>query len=224
MATISSILTDVKRRAGALARRLEDPHIAPTDADDPLLEQYARDGARDIALRTQRIEGRATISVTQGTFEYDVAETVHAPRAAVLKIGDADALTLDPIEGPKAREQATTRGEGQPRSYGFYGGTLWLSRKPNADGTLRLYYVAGSLIGEEDATFTSNETPGDLFDLMPPELERTIADYVLAEWYFEIGEGSHAGPLYERVERDIDRHQYNPQRPSTYTRSYRDPY
>lgn len=217
---LSDILTQVHRRSSALSRRLDDPKIGATVHDNPLLCIYAEQGAREIAIATGRAEGRATITIVAGTYEYDVALDMYAPINAVLIVGTTH-TTLDPISGVGARAEAAAQtANDTPDKYGFYAGKLYLNKPPADAGTLDLYYVKGSLYAEDDSNWTSTDNPaGDLVDIMPPEFERPLADYILGHWFYDIGLGDHARQYLLHYEEDLERLKQHPRRPKIYYRS-----
>jgi len=204
MPTLQDSIDRAKRRAGRLARQYSDPSIALDDTDDPVLRDYARNTAIEIAQETSRIKARAEISVSQGSAEHEVARSV----GRVLEIiwtpsGQGDGKSLDLIPGERARaraEQHLSAGtEGEVTGGGFYGGSLWLNAPPTTGGTIRLYYIAESLIGETDASFSSDEEPeGDLSDHLPPELEKPLVDGILIQHFEDIGEFEVAQGLKKR--------------------------
>lgn len=193
MPTLQDLFDRAKTRAGRLARRRDNPKLALSDEDDPVLQDFAKEVAVEIAQETGRIRARAEISVSAGQAEYQVPTSV----GRVLKLvwsasGATGGKELKHSSGhdvrAEAEQQLNSGAQGAPTAYGFHNGSLWLDAPPAQGGTLRMYYIAESLIGEEDSSFTSDETPaGDLSDHLPPELEEPFIKGLLIRHFREVG-------------------------------------
>jgi len=227
MPTLQDLFDRVKRRAGRLAERKEDPTIALNDADDSILQDYARQVAVEIAQETSRIQARATIGVSQDQAEYELAASV----GRVMKVvwspeGSTDGTELKVLPGHEARaeaEQAIAAGtNGAVEAVGFHGGSMWISVPPTQAGTIRLYYIAESLLGEENSSFTSDEEPaGDLSEHLPPELEETFVNGLLFRHFEDVGLYNVAERLEQKYWNKLDDVDRRPRKQRTTTRPSR---
>lgn len=194
MATRASVFDTVHRRTGTRARVLSEPAVGTTEDEEYTLEPILRFGCIDIAKRTGRLESTAEITLVAGQAEYAVPNHVAGARALVTT------KPLDHVSGKKARQEASETGT--PEMFAFDQGSLVLAPTPSAaflasQSTATLYYLMATI--ETDAAAwtsgTTEEDPADdLVAWLPPELEKALTHYVIAEWYQDVG-------LYEDSDR-----------------------
>lgn len=223
MTTLTSIREQVERRTALLARTKQNPALMTTPADDGTLDVFTRQGAAEIAVKTGRVEAVATIPLAAGQSGYDVPLTVFRVQRATLTYDLGEGVRtydLPHQDGARVRAEAADGFGGSPARFGLHGGRLFVSPVPITNGTLRLYYLAGSMIGEAGPSDT-DETAGDVEAEMPEELERMLVDYVVSEWLREIGEHQAADPIRSRYLSDLDDMRGNPRVPRTTRPPYR---
>ena len=157
MQTLDDILDRVKRRLGVLARRVGDTLIAPSDSDDELLTSYTREGVIEIAKKTNRFEGRATISTAKGQAAYAVTSALDVMRKA--SIGGRE---LEHKAGVDVRAAATgpEAKSGRPTCYGLHEGALWLYPVPDEIYEVDLLYKLNGVYGGGGA---ASQTAPDWF-------------------------------------------------------------
>lgn len=228
--TLAELYSQIHARSGILARRLEldgqqGTNVASREADEGVLLIFARQGAAIIARRTRRMEAQATINLVDGTAAYDLGTAVGTPRRMHLVDADGALSELAHVEGdsiwPATHRDTVSGTKGTPTCFGIYAGMLYVWPIPDAAYTGYLYYESSSAIGEEDALTTSETPAGDLLAFLPAEMERPLSDYVLSEWYREIGQHGEAALLMRRFEEDLKRFSSNPHAPKVYHRSYK---
>jgi hypothetical protein len=144
MNTAGDVLERVKRKIGLLGRRLEDPGLAPTEADEPALMAALQDGLIEIAKKTNRFEGRATVSTAKGQAAYAVTSALDTVRKASIGTRElehkAGADVRAAAEGPEAKS-------GRPTCYGLHEGALWLYPVPDGVYEVTLLYKLNGVYG-----------------------------------------------------------------------------
>lgn len=194
----------VKRAAALYARTKGDPALAPTDSDDAALEQFMIDGAVELAKATGRIEASIDIALIAGESEYDVPGEVDTIRFGI--IGQVQVTHYDASRVIAAIAAGNT---GTPTHFGFWNGKLRVFPTPAEAATLTLFYVANSAYASSD-----------LAEMLPPDLERALVDYVLSEWWLMAGETVQSAVHQNRYQADLARLKGNPRQPRIQSRRY----
>jgi hypothetical protein len=148
MNTAGDVLERVKRKIGLLGRRLGDPGLTPTEADEPALMAALQDGLIEIAKKTNRFEGEAVVSTAKGQAAYAVTSALDAVRKA--SIGDRE---LGHKAGADVRAAASPEAKsGRPTYYGLHEGALWLYPVPDGVYEVDLLYKLNGVYGGGGAT------------------------------------------------------------------------
>ena len=216
---LQDVYDQVRHRGGLLARRANDPSVAPTADDEPALEPYVRQGLAEIATKTRRLNDAIRIPTEADTADYDLPRHVDRIREAVIDQDGTHEVKIDNGHDVMLRAEHPQTQKGTPRQIGVQGGRVWLWPVPSSAGTLRLYVT-------QNGAYTDSGEPdvpeaGDVLGALPTELERTIVDYTLAQWFDAVGEENLARSLMGSYQDDISDATRDPHRKRTTTRSYR---
>jgi len=220
--TAQEVLAQAKERIGMLAKRSNDPVLAASDDDNPILEGYLGDALREVATRTDRLETTTTPET--------VASQPHVPRpphvdviqeAYVYDSGTAYEMKIyDGGETARAA-QAPDAESGRPTLIGDHGGKLWLHPVPDDQYELALTCTMNGEHGDSSpADDTEPPTLDGLMEQVPAELTRAVVAYVVAEWFEQSGEIEIAEADRARFERDLRKYGTKPNRQRTHQRPY----
>lgn len=220
--SLQDVYDQVRQRGGLLARRASDPSVAPTGDDEPALEPYVRQGLVEIATKTHRIDDAVRIDVEAGTAQYALPAHVDRIREAVYDQGTAThALAIEDGHDVMKRAEHPNAKSGPPKQIGLQSGSVWLWPVPNGAGTLRLYVTQNGAYEESPPPESDVPSVDEVLSALPPELERTMVDYVLSQWFADVGEQDLSQMLIESYYKDIDSAQRDPHRKRQTTRQYR---
>jgi hypothetical protein len=218
----SDVLDDVKERVGRLAKRAQDPTLAPDSADDSELESYLKEALKEICGQTARIETTTTPQTTASQGYVALPSHIdHIQEAQVYDSGTAYPLDIAPgVEVAKAA-QAPDATEGRPSCAGSHAGKLWLYEVPDAQYDL---WIAATMNGATDP----KPQPGDdtvppgldaLTDRIPAELETALVAYVAGQWLKSDAPELAATEL-KTFRSTTKRYDADPQAPTTSERPY----
>jgi len=127
--TKAYVLDYAKQQAGVLARRQRDAVVAPTDADDALLERYFADGMADVCQRTEHAEGSFDLAVTVGTSAYVLPQSVDTIQQATFGGSTVQHAPLSDV--------VSNTSEGVPALYAVEGRTLHITPAPDVAAIFR---------------------------------------------------------------------------------------
>ena len=218
--SVDDILTEAKTRIGKLGKRVVDPTLAATDADDDVLTVYATSAFRKAAITTKRIKGRVMLPLLGGQSSYDLPADVYDIRRvqyesdeATVELVQADDLELAArLEGPNPEE-------GPPRAYAARTTQLMVYPRPtNAEGMDRViawYRSNGSFLSAGDSWTliepTAPESEGGFLVDVPQEIEDAIPDYVVGQWLIDVGEAQRGVQLTQYFESQMQELKIDPQ-------------
>ena len=148
MNTADDVLERVKRKIGLLARRVGDPGLTPTEADEPALLAALKDGLIEIAKKTGRFKGEDTIETIAGQAGYGVTSALDVMRK--VSIGDRE-LEHKPGADVRAATASPKAKTGLPTCYGLHAGALWLYPVPSKAYQVDLLYkLNGDFVTDSD--------------------------------------------------------------------------
>jgi hypothetical protein len=220
------LLTIAKTRIGKLAGRVVDPDLAANDGDDDVLMIYLRTALRKAALRTKRIKVTAQLSVTADQAAYTLPADVHTVRQ--VQLADKELQRAEGEDAQAATEQPNPD-EGAPVHYGLVGTQLILHPVPTAeqDGDpIRVYYRSNGSFLETGDTWTLSDPTAptgeaNLFVELPQEIEDALPDYIVGQWFIDLGEASRGVQLTQYFESQLEEMDVDPQKKRTTRRTPR---
>lgn len=244
MQTASDVYLQAKRRVGVLAKRGEDPQLALDDVHETMLEVYLKDGLREVAKRTDRLTASLTLSFSSGDAWMERPSHIDViEEAQALDSGTAYDVSVESGAETARKARAPSPETGRPCEIGHHGGRLWVWPVPDGDYEIQIEAIlngevpqgafvnaltqpAPSLnsVSVSGAAVTVSYQPTSRLDLVvaavPPELERAVVAYVVAEWLSDNAERELAQKPRRRFERDLRKYDTDPMRDTTATRSY----
>ena len=202
MATYTGILDQVYRRTAALAKRKNDPDLAPNEDDLYILDPLLKSGSIWIAVKTGRLEADVPTAIVADQYEYDIHDLAGdgaTPPTNVRKIRavQLDQKFLDHQDGVDvlANCRQSTATKGSPDRFGVHRDKLVIYPIPTAEiatatPTMHIYYIMASAHTEPaQAGWSTTETPVDnIVEWLPVELELALVWYIMAEWFDAIAE------------------------------------
>ena len=211
------LLTIAKTRIGKLAGRVVDTDLAANDADDDVLTIYLRTALRKAALRTGRIKGQAVLSVLALQSTYDLPADVHEVKR--VQMGEKE---LHRVEGEQllALIEKPDNKTGQPTHYGLVGQHLHVWPEPEGQHggqNIRVYYRSNGSFLEAGESWnlvepTAPMDEGDFFATAPQEIEDAIPDYIVGQWFIDLGEASRGIQLTQYFENQLEQMSTDPQK------------
>jgi hypothetical protein len=246
----SDVYDRVKRRIGLLARRQHDELLTPTDEDDDVLQSYLEEGLRRLATVTGRLEDTVVLGTVDGRPRIFRPSHIYlVQEAEIYDNGSSYNLDLKDGQEIARKAQAPDATKGRPCEIGTHGVGYWLWPVPDSDnyeirlqvqmngtftttGTLRTEHELvdedGTQLYDEDGiplavvTFDKADAPdlNDVVNAVPQELHRAMIEYVVAEWFADVGQLELAARPRQLFEQEIRRYKTDPNRQRTATRPY----
>lgn len=217
------ILRYAKERAGAGARHGATAS-APTDADDTLLIRFFNDALTQVAQATPYMEGEWTTTLLAGQAAQLLPDSIDRVQRVV--VGENGACALAHEAGLDVRHRAEHEGAyGQPNQFGVFGRTLWMYPIPAAEEaggtTVHVFFYHAGLYDDAPVADEGMPTSNELLAMLPQEVRRALADYVVGQWWDVTGEPERARPLLAHFELEVQRNRTRNNRPATARRPYR---
>jgi hypothetical protein len=222
LTSLQDIYDQVLQRGGLLARRLEDPSVAPTPEDTDVLESYVQQGLTEVCVTTRRLTDTVTRTLQVGTAAYSLPRHVDRIREAVIEGPRGQvALSLEDGADVARAAEAPNVPKTQPARIGVHATKLWVHPVPDATYTLRLYVTQNGAFSTGTAGPDDPPSASTVIASVPPELERPLIDYVLGQWFDDVGEKPLAEGLLEDFYTDLDDGTRDPHRNRQTTRTHR---
>jgi len=222
LSSLQDVYDQVLQRAGTLARANGRPDVAPTKADTDRLTPHLRQGLAEMATTTRRLKGTETITLASGTSAYTLRPHIDRVRDAMVDLS-ATSKTLTLEDGADVVRAAASVGaqSGPPTTYGIYAGELHVYPVPDGAYTVRLYVTENGAFATGTPSPTDPPLAIDVLPKVPHELERALIDYVLAQWFEDVGAEGLAEALLESFYRELQDGKRDPHRKRRTKRPYR---
>lgn len=215
------VFTRAKTRIGQLAERVVDPTLSASDADDKVLGLYLDDGLSELAKRTDRMSGSVELTAAAGDASLDLP--AHIDHILEAHIDDGTSrVEIETVDGAPIAAKAKGPGatEGSPTKVGTHAAKLWLWPVPDQEYTLALEVTLNGYWESIPMGEGAGPRLDELVRMVPPELERALVAFVVAEWFDFKGEAEVAQLARRRYERGVQRYDTDPRGQTTATRDY----
>lgn len=222
--TAQEVYTRARTKIGKLARRHDRPLLTPTESDEDALEIFLEDVLTTICTETDRMS--TSIQIDTVADQEWVALPPYVDRidqANVIDPTPNESFTMTVHAGSEVAQWGRNPAAetGRPEYVGVWDRKIYLFKVPDDVYTLDLQVTYNGAVGTSPPGGVQDPPQLDtMVARVPHELDEALTAYLVAQWFFDVGEPEVAAGPWERFQREVMEHETEPVDQSTSTVPY----